>query len=65
MDILSKNDVAGVVRRDSMVVGLNENIWLNSRYSVGMVPVSQSMRLVIAKTITLRLQTESILYRNK
>mmetsp|Transcript_11280 Transcript_11280/g.18944 ORF Transcript_11280/g.18944 Transcript_11280/m.18944 type:complete len:487 (-) Transcript_11280:289-1749(-) len=45
-EVLSKNNVAGVVGRSSIVVGLPRDMWLGNEY--GLVPTSQTMRLRIA-----------------
>lgn len=49
-EIISKNNVGGVVRRDSNVIGLSKNVW--DGYKYGLIPSRNSIRLVIAKILT-------------
>jgi hypothetical protein len=47
--VLSLNNVGGVVKQGSLVVGLSEEAWGDAEY--GLVPATQSMRLAIAKQL--------------
>lgn len=47
-EILSKHDVAGVVMKTSLIIGLPSSVW-NDTFKYGLVPTSQSARLVIAE----------------
>ena len=46
--VLSRNNVAGVVKKASLNVGLPESVW-DDGCEYGLVPNCQSTRLVIAK----------------
>ena len=52
--IISENNVGGVVRKNSLIVGLNEEVWEKTDFEYGIVPSKQSMRLVIAKVLHLK-----------
>jgi len=47
-EVLSKHNVAGVVKSASLNVGLPKSVW-NDGCEYGLVPTSQSTRLLIAK----------------
>ncbi len=47
-EVLSKHNVAGVVMQTSLNVGLPDRVW-DGENEYGLVPSSQSMRLLIAK----------------
>jgi hypothetical protein len=47
--VISLNNVGGVVKRGSLVVGLSREVWGDAEY--GLVPTTQSMRLAIAKQL--------------
>jgi hypothetical protein len=49
-ELLSKNNVAGVVKKSSLNVGLSESVWDDGDgVEFGLVPSRQSMRLLIAE----------------
>jgi hypothetical protein len=48
---ISEYNVGGVVKRNSLIVGLNENVWKKTHCKYGIVPSKQSMRLVIAEVL--------------
>ena len=53
-EVISQNNVGGVVLDGSLVMDLPREVWKRpdgSRYSHGIVPTKQSMRLVIASLI--------------
>jgi len=47
-EVLSKNNVAGVVKKASLNIGLPKSVW-SDECEYGLVPTSQSTRLLIAK----------------
>jgi hypothetical protein len=47
-EVLSKHNVAGVVKKGSLNVGLPDSVWSNG-CKYGLVPASQSTRLLIAE----------------
>ena len=47
-EVISRNNVGGVVEKSSLNVGLPKNVW-DDGCDFGLVPTSQSMRLLIAK----------------
>ena len=47
-EVISRNNVGGVVKKSSLNVGLPKNVWDDGCKS-GLVPTSQSMRLLIAE----------------
>jgi hypothetical protein len=48
-EVLSRNNVAGVVPQGSLMIGLRESVWTTYRCKFGLVPSSQSIRLSIAE----------------
>lgn len=50
-EILSKNNVAGVVDNASLVVGLPRSVWGDGA-NYGLIPASQQVRLMIAKVLS-------------
>lgn len=48
-EVLSKNNVAGVVKKGSLIVGLPKSVWWSNKCKYGLVPTSQSTRLLIAE----------------
>jgi hypothetical protein len=56
--VICKYNVAGLVRRQqATVIGLPDSVWGN--YTVGLIPVKQSIRLVIAKALDRRVHNTS------
>jgi hypothetical protein len=52
--VISKNNVGGVVSRTALNVGLPESVWdAYGDFEYGLVPSSQSMRLLIAKYLVI------------
>ena len=47
--VISRNNVGGVVQRGSLAVGLPREAWGSDEY--GLVPATQAMRLAIAKRL--------------
>jgi len=47
-EVISKNNVGGVVAKSALNVGLPKSVW-ESKCEFGLVPTSQSTRLLIAK----------------
>ena len=50
-NVISVNNVGGVVKKSGTVVGLNRQVWQGTESEYGVVPSKQSMRLVIAKML--------------
>jgi hypothetical protein len=49
--VISRNNVGGVVQRKALVVGLPREAWGRDQY--GLVPATQAMRLAIAEELVL------------
>jgi nitrogen fixation protein len=47
--VISENNVGGVVKFTANVIGLRPEVWQQTEFENGIVPATQSMRLVIAK----------------
>jgi hypothetical protein len=47
-EILSRNNIAGVVTNDAITIGLSKSVWTDGT-EFGLVPSGQTMRLMIAK----------------
>jgi hypothetical protein len=54
--VISGNNVGGVVQRNALVVGLPKEVWGSAKY--GLVPATQSMRLAIAEELVLHSEGE-------
>lgn len=58
VQLICKHNVAGLVRRQqATVIGLPDSVWGN--YTVGLIPVKQSIRLVIANALDRRVHKTS------
>ena len=51
-EVISKNNVGGVVAKSALNVGLPKSVW-NCDFKFGLVPSSQSMRLLIAEYLVI------------
>ena len=51
-EVISKHNVGGVVLKTALNVGLAKSVW-NGDFEFGLVPSSQSMRLLIAKYLVI------------
>ena len=49
--IITECNVGGVVRSDCAVIGLNPDLWKSTGCCFGIVPTSQTMRLIILKVL--------------
>jgi hypothetical protein len=47
--VISRNNVGGVVQRGARAVGLQRDAWGSDKY--GLVPATQAMRLAIAEEL--------------
>ena len=52
--VLSENNVGGVVKESSQVIGLRWEAWDKTHFHNGVIPSKQSMRLAIAEVLELR-----------
>ena len=50
--VISANNVGGVVKRSSTIIGLASEVWDSTDCENGIVPSKQSMRLAIAKQLS-------------
>ena len=49
--VISENNVGGVVKSTANIIGLRPEVWQQTKFENGIVPATQSMRLVIAKML--------------
>ena len=49
--VISENNVGGVVKLSSKIIGLRRDVWKSTKLENGIVPSKQSMRLAIAKVL--------------
>lgn len=49
--VISINNVGGVIQKSGLAVGLNRQVWEQTKFEYGIVPSKQLMRLVIAKML--------------
>ena len=50
-EVISAKNVGGVVQISGQVIGLRPEVWQETKFENGIVPATQSMRLVIAKML--------------
>jgi len=55
--VISANNVGGVVKEFSTIIGLSQDVWESTECENGIVPSKQSMRLAIAKQLLLMDET--------
>ena len=48
-EVISKNNVGGVVQLGSTAIGLPKDVW--GKHDIGLIPSKQSTRLAIAKVL--------------
>jgi len=60
-EIISQNNVGGVVHKHLTVIGLNPAFWERTKWEFALVPSSQSMRLAIAYV----LKNMTVKYKNR
>ena len=50
-EVISAKNVGGVVQKSAEVIGLRPEVWQETKFKNGIVPATQSMRLVIAEML--------------